>query len=312
MATPTEEVKTNLNFRRYEEGNTEWGDWSEKIFAQEGQILVFADFAGRIAPLLSELNRKRNLTLILDHHVARPSSDPFIHNLDPELFGIKGDRDMTASTTCYFFARTMDSSNRDLAHIAVVGAVGDGFFINNRLISHNRDPVLEAVGQGRLEIRNHGNGEQYVLNSPDGQVPCDKLSAYLDTLGAAGYYRKGPEMGIRVCLGGFSDACHSLAAATTVMIGKEEELIEYGSITREALNLLKVAIKGKLNIIISGGTGTGKTTMLNLLSSYIPEDERIVTIEDTAELQMRQNHIVRLETRPPNIEGKGEIDQRAL
>lgn len=93
---------------------------------------------------------------------------------------------------------------------------------------------------------------------------------------------------------------------------REEDLIEFGTITREALDLLRAAIRGKLNVIVSGGTGTGKTTLLNLLSSFIPEDERIVTIEDTAELKLRQNHIVRLETRPPNVEGKGEIDQRAL
>jgi len=92
----------------------------------------------------------------------------------------------------------------------------------------------------------------------------------------------------------------------------EQDLIDYGTLVKEALRFIRIAVNGKLNVIISGGTGTGKTTLLNLLSSYIPEDERIVTIEDTAELKLRQNHVVRLETRPPNIEGKGEIDQRLL
>jgi pilus assembly protein CpaF len=76
--------------------------------------------------------------------------------------------------------------------------------------------------------------------------------------------------------------------------------------------LLSALVKVKCNIIISGGTGTGKTTLLNILSSYIPGSERIVTIEDTAELQLQQDHVIRLETRQPNIEGKGEITMRAL
>ncbi|MBC8394714.1 MAG: DHH family phosphoesterase, partial [Deltaproteobacteria bacterium] len=116
----------------------------KKIFEQEGRILIFADFAGRIAPLISELNQGRNLTLILDHHVAEPASDPKVHNLDPELYGLKGDRDITASTTCYLFARTMDPANRDLAPIATIGAVGDGFFIDGRLANQNREVAMEA------------------------------------------------------------------------------------------------------------------------------------------------------------------------
>ncbi len=71
-------------------------------------------------------------------------------------------------------------------------------------------------------------------------------------------------------------------------------------------------VKAKLNILISGGTGSGKTTLLNVLSHYIPEEERIVTIEDAAELQLKQDHLVRMETRPPNIEGKGEVTSRDL
>jgi pilus assembly protein CpaF len=86
-----------------------------------------------------------------------------------------------------------------------------------------------------------------------------------------------------------------------------EQLIEFGSVTPEAMELMKAGVKGKLNILISGGTGSGKTTFLNVLSGYIPGDERIVTIENAAELQLRQEHVVTLESRPPNIEGKGEV-----
>jgi pilus assembly protein CpaF len=91
-----------------------------------------------------------------------------------------------------------------------------------------------------------------------------------------------------------------------------EDLIRYESITSPMLELLEGIVKARLNILISGGTGAGKTTLLNILSSFIPEDERIVTIEDSAELQLRQPHVVRLETRPANVEGYGEIPQRTL
>ena len=91
-----------------------------------------------------------------------------------------------------------------------------------------------------------------------------------------------------------------------------EQLIQFGSITPEALQFLKACVEGRLNVIISGGTGSGKTTLLNILSQYIPNDERIVTIENAAELQLRQEHVVTLESRPPNIEGRGEVTIRQL
>jgi pilus assembly protein CpaF len=90
------------------------------------------------------------------------------------------------------------------------------------------------------------------------------------------------------------------------------DLIANLSVTEPMLELLKAMVRGRLNIVISGGTGAGKTTLLNVLSAYIPEEERVVTIEDAAELQLKQEHVVRLETRPPNIEGKGAVKQRQL
>jgi len=91
-----------------------------------------------------------------------------------------------------------------------------------------------------------------------------------------------------------------------------ENLIGNRSLTPSMLFLLKAVVEGKLNVLISGGTGAGKTTLLNVLSAYIPSSERIITIEDAAELQLKQTHVVRLETRPPNIEGKGAVRQRQL
>ncbi len=93
---------------------------------------------------------------------------------------------------------------------------------------------------------------------------------------------------------------------------KVDDLIRFGSMTPEFAQFLKAAVHSGLNIIISGGTGSGKTTLLNVLSSFIPEDERILTIEDAAELQLQQPHVVRLESRPANIEGKGRIGIREL
>ncbi|ASQ90249.1 pilus assembly protein CpaF [Prosthecochloris sp. GSB1] len=91
-----------------------------------------------------------------------------------------------------------------------------------------------------------------------------------------------------------------------------QDLVEKNSLTPAMAELLSALVKVKSNILISGGTGTGKTTLLNILSGYIPSDERIVTIEDTAELQLQQDHVIRLETRQSNIEGKGEVTMRAL
>ena len=173
--------------------------------------LVFADFAGRIAPLLSDLNRGRNLTLILDHHVAEASTDPMVHNLDPDLFGLKGDRDISASTTCYLFARTMNPANRDLASAAAIGAVGDGFFVDGELVSQNREVALEAVRQGQMEIHKRERGEEYFLTRPAGLLPVLELSDSLDLLGGVGYYQGGPDMGVRVCLEGVSPESDRMA-----------------------------------------------------------------------------------------------------
>ncbi|MCH8250472.1 MAG: CpaF family protein [Proteobacteria bacterium] len=91
-----------------------------------------------------------------------------------------------------------------------------------------------------------------------------------------------------------------------------DSLIELGTVSAEVAEVLMAIVKARLNILVSGSTGSGKTTMLNILSGYIPHDERIITIEDSAELQLQQPHVVRLETRPPNIEGKGAVTSRDL
>ncbi len=91
-----------------------------------------------------------------------------------------------------------------------------------------------------------------------------------------------------------------------------KDLIGFGTVTEDLVTILAGVVKARLNVLISGGTGSGKTTLLNVMSGFIPESERVITIEDSAELQLKQEHVVRLETRPPNVEGKGEVTQRDL
>ena len=174
----------------------------ERIFEGQDRLIILTDFAGRIAPLISDFNRGRNLVLILDHHRAEAIDDEDVHLLDPELFGLRGDRDITASTTCYLFAHRLDAGNIDLARIATIGAVGDRFFVDGRLAGPNREAALESVRQGLLEIQEEGGGERYVLLTPAGPLACETLARDLDTLGGAGYHRGGPEIGIGVCLEG--------------------------------------------------------------------------------------------------------------
>src|SRR3990167_9313258 len=104
----------------------------------------------------------------------------------------------------------------------------------------------------------------------------------------------------------------SLGRRIDVDLLNAESLVQMGTLTPAIALMLKAIVRGRLNVLISGGTGSGKTTMLNVLSSFIPHNERIVTIEDSAELQLQQPHVVRLETRPSNIEGRGEVNQREL
>jgi pilus assembly protein CpaF len=91
-----------------------------------------------------------------------------------------------------------------------------------------------------------------------------------------------------------------------------DDLISFGTMTAPVAQLIQACVRGRLNIVIGGGTGSGKTTTLNVLSSFVPADERIITIEDAAELQLRQEHVIRMESRPPNLEGRGEIAVRDL
>ncbi len=206
----------------------------ELIFRQSQQLLVLADFGGRIAPLISDLNQGRNLVLILDHHKAEPATDSLVHNLDPELFGLHGDREITASVTCYLFACALDPANRDLATMATVGAVGDGFLVDGRLAGPNREVALESQRQGRLEIAT-GTAERYTMITPQGPILVSALAEDLDTLGAAGYYQDGPALAMAVLRLGPSQESHRqvqrLGAIRDRAFGQEITRIVAGGLT---------------------------------------------------------------------------------
>jgi single-stranded-DNA-specific exonuclease len=210
----------------------------QKIFQQQDGLIVFADFAGRIAPMLSDLNKGRNLTLILDHHVAEPATDSKVLNLDPDLFGLKGDRDISGSTTCWLFAKALDAANSDLAHIATIGAVGDEFFVDGCLAGENRGAALEAVRQGKIIIRKHENGERYFLDTSGEPLACDEFGAYLNILGAAGFYQQGPDMGVRICLEGTTPESdrmlQALKKVQTTAFEKEIARIKSGALKKTA------------------------------------------------------------------------------
>ena len=156
-------------------------------------------------------------------------------------------------------------------------------FQDNRHLLHIIDKIVSAVGR-----RIDESSPMVDARLPDGS----RVNAIIAPLAI-----DGPSLSIR------RFGSNPLGA---------EDLVRFQALTPPMLEFLKGCVKARLNIVISGGTGSGKTTLLNTLSSFISERERIVTIEDSAELQLRQDHVVRLETRPPNVEGKGAIRQREL
>jgi pilus assembly protein CpaF len=156
-------------------------------------------------------------------------------------------------------------------------------FQDNRHLLHIIDKIVSAVGR-----RIDESSPMVDARLPDGS----RVNAIIGPLAIDG-------------------PCLSIRRFGSKPLGAED-LLRFQALTPPMLEFLKGCVKARLNIVISGGTGSGKTTLLNTLSSFISEKERIVTIEDSAELQLRQDHVVRLETRPPNVEGKGAIRQREL
>jgi pilus assembly protein CpaF len=176
-------------------------------------------------------------------------------------------------------------NNHDLIFVEREGRIErtDASFVDNAHLLRIIDKIVSQVGRRIDEA-----SPMVDARLPDGS----RVNAIIPPLSL-----KGPTLTIRK----FSRDPYTM-----------DDLINFGSVTPQAAQFLAACVKGKLNVLISGGTGTGKTTMLNAMSAFVPDDERIVTIEDAAELQLQQEHVITLESRPPNIEGQGEIRIREL
>lgn len=178
----------------------------EKIFENQGRIIIFTDFAGRISPLISELNHGSNLVLILDHHPAEDTEDPSVHVLDGELYNLKGDRDISASATCFLFAQSLSRkrgfSSDHLSHLGVLGAIGDGFFVDGALSGVNAD-ILKIAEDQRLIRTVISEGENaYFIVLGGKEYEADRVCQILDTVGGVGYYSGGTDLGVEICKNG--------------------------------------------------------------------------------------------------------------
>ncbi|MFT5584597.1 MAG: pilus assembly protein CpaF [Cognaticolwellia sp.] len=186
-----------------------------------------------------------------------------------------------------------------------------------------RDPEISEIlinGPNHVYVEKKGNLQRYPLRFQDNRHLMQIIDRIVSAVGRR-VDETTPMVDARLADGSrFNAIIPPLALdGPTVSIRRfgtvpimAEDLVALGSCPRPVLEVLRGAVASHLNVIISGGTGSGKTTLLNVLSSFIPEGERIITIEDSAELQLQQSHVVRLETRPANLEGKGEVTQRDL
>jgi len=139
----------------------------EKIFSENEEIIVFADFAGKIAPMIAGLNNGHNLVLIIDHHPAEESGDESVINLDGDLFGLKGDRDISASATCFLFAdvllKNIGMDSDSLSHLGALGAIGDGFLVNGKLSGVNREVMKIAKEHKLIRVEKYNDHEEYFI-----------------------------------------------------------------------------------------------------------------------------------------------------
>jgi single-stranded DNA-specific DHH superfamily exonuclease len=198
----------------------------DRIHQRFDSAILYVDLGGRAAPVISEANDGRRFTIILDHHDPEKATDPKVVNLSTEFYGLSGELDISAATAAYLFALTLDEGNRDLAYLAVVGAVGDEQDRNGSLVGENRHALKEAVAQGQVRVKEIGGREQYTLARFADPISLSEFARTITTLGAAGYYMGGPALGIRVCMeGSFPEAERKLKTLNQIKQAAYEKVL---------------------------------------------------------------------------------------
>lgn len=179
-------------------------DIVRRLHSFSGNVYFYLDIAAAHAKFISEENKGKNLTIILDHHDAEPSADPLVYNLDPELYGISGEREASGSSTVYMFSRKLNPENIDLSHLAVIGSAE----IPGNMSGINRMVLDDAVKAGLVRVVLSAGKERYRI-IPFGGKSNLSISRRLTVLGSVGYYRGGPKIGVEACLRGFTDDVRS-------------------------------------------------------------------------------------------------------
>jgi single-stranded-DNA-specific exonuclease len=171
----------------------------EDLHSKEGKTIFYVDIGSSHADLISELNKGKNLTIILDHHDPKPSSDPKVLDLNFEHYGFRGETDFSGATCCYLFAKALNEENFDLSYLALVGSceIPEGFQALNKMV------LEEALKSGVVQQK----GKNFEVKKLKARL--DTLFSKLQILGAVGYYEGGPEIGIKACLEGLSDDVES-------------------------------------------------------------------------------------------------------
>lgn len=268
----------------------------EKIFSETGQIIVFTDFAGKIAPMIAQLNSGRNLVLIIDHHPAEESGDENVINLDGDLYGLKGDRDISASATSFLFAEVIlkyiGKNAALLSHLGVLGAIGDGFLVDGSLSGVNRDILKIAENQNLIRVVKSNPGEKYFINLAGNEYPAADICVSLDTLGGVGYYQNGTAMGIELCQKGLTPSLEKLVDSLN---RKKEEIF-----SREISNL-----KQKINT-------TNNLHWFNVQDRFKPMGVKMIgvfcNIIKNMDFLDKTKYLAGFQTVPNEVPGFGRID----